>query len=172
MLIDFDRKNWRAAEQRYVPLVDEHEGLLASTLEPLAFLAGIYKVSLKTDLVEYLDEFGRTRLVTPEEVAVLKREKEETRMILEHSCRTRESDAVPTHYDAEWEIRTKGIGFFRFSADELSRQKQLMELQELRRSTEEERSRHFIQRARRLRFLEARRVAAAERRHKLNKSPE
>ena len=45
------------------------------------------------------------------------------------------------HYNAEDEIRTKGVGFFKFSTDEEQRQAQLEELNRLRQQTDESRKR-------------------------------
>ena len=44
-----------------------------------------------------------------------------------------------SHYDASKEIRAKGAGFYQFSADELTRQKQMDELKATREETEAKR---------------------------------
>jgi len=40
------------------------------------------------------------------------------------------------HYDANWEVRTRGTGFFQFSADAEERQKQMENLEKERQETE------------------------------------
>lgn len=163
LLVDFDRKNWSRTEQKYVPSLSYSEkDTSASLSNPLAFLAKIYNVSLKEDLVEYLDEFGRTRFVTPDALEALEKERHETFLIVQHSQSN--SESLPTHYDSAAEVRNKGIGFFKFSTEELERQKQMMELDELRKNTHDERSRYSIQKARRVQFLDKRRAAAVARR--------
>lgn len=50
-----------------------------------------------------------------------------------------EANPLATHYDASREVRTKGAAFYRFSADEEKRQREMAELRAAREETEKER---------------------------------
>lgn len=47
-----------------------------------------------------------------------------------------EDNPLNQHYDASREVRAKGAGFYQFSADEETRKKQMEELQQARKETE------------------------------------
>lgn len=173
LLVDFDRKGWDEGRKAYVGLPDfalrPSEGL-----SPLQFLSSLYNVELGQALVEYVDEFGRTRLIRPEERQRLEEEREDTRQLLSNfytKSAAADDDGrppVPVHYEADREIRTKGVGFFTFAKDERVRQQQLQGLVELRRQTVEERHRALLLgEERRLRIL-ARREKAERRRRALD----
>ncbi|KAF8462981.1 hypothetical protein BDZ91DRAFT_322410 [Kalaharituber pfeilii] len=65
-------------------------------------------------------------------------------------------EASQKHYDASGEIRTKGVGFFAFSADNEMRKKQMEDLENLRKATEEERKKKEEQRKRKREEIERR----------------
>ncbi|PHZ14408.1 uncharacterized protein RHIMIDRAFT_235187 [Rhizopus microsporus ATCC 52813] len=93
--------------------------------------------------VEYEDEFGRTRTV---------RQSQLPKLLPEEKPKSKEDDYIPrydyeigdeladishiNHYDADAEIRTKGVGFYRFSKDEEEREEQMAKLNKLRQETE------------------------------------
>lgn len=98
--------------------------------------------------VEYEDEFGRTRIVRQSEARKLQREDEDDeddyfdenkdyidyRPSEESIMAADRSDMA--HYEADREIRTKGVGFYRFSKDEEERQAQMDKLNKIRQDTE------------------------------------
>lgn len=88
---------------------------------------------------------------------------------MEELARKRDRSATPPplkHYDADHEIRTKGVGFYKFSQDEATRTKEMEALAEDRKRTEEERQQREDHKAARRKELEERRKAMAERRAK------
>lgn len=72
----------------------------------------------------------------------------------------------PQHYDADWEIRTKGTGFFKFSQDEETRAAEMASLEEERKRTEEQRRAREDQKEARRQQIERRRQDMAARRAK------
>lgn len=81
----------------------------------------------------------------------------------------RDRSATPPpaqHYDADWEIRTKGTGFFKFSKDEEARRAEMESLAEERIKTEEQRRVREEQKETRRREIEKRREEMAARRAK------
>ncbi|KAG0133470.1 hypothetical protein HOY82DRAFT_264465 [Tuber indicum] len=60
------------------------------------------------------------------------------------------------HYDAGGEVRTKGVGFYRFSKDEDDRKREFQELEEERRRTERERGKMAEKKGKRRLDLERR----------------
>jgi len=115
-LVDFDRKGWDEANQEYVGLKANEKRLTG-----LAFLQKLFGDS--EEMVEYIDEFGRTRLISKTAYEQQEKDREETRQIMAR------------HFDPSWELRTWGTGFFEFSADESIRQAQLQALRELTKTT-------------------------------------
>ncbi|RHZ88543.1 hypothetical protein Glove_22g202 [Diversispora epigaea] len=107
--------------------------------------------------VEYIDEFGRTRMcrksqmpeeilptsngvgeetsINSEEISFMEQEKNEW-----EKAALEELKNGPIHYDETKEIRTKGVGFYRFSQDEKEREEQLRALKEMRIETEVKRA--------------------------------
>jgi hypothetical protein len=84
-------------------------------------------------------------------------------------ARKRDRSATPPeqkHYDADWEIRTKGTGFFKFSKDEETRTKEMEQLAEERKRTEEERKARESEKEKRRKEIEERRKEMAARRAK------
>lgn len=84
-------------------------------------------------------------------------------------ARKRDRSATPPelkHYDADREIRTKGVGFYKFSRDEETRQKEMEALEEERKRTEGQRQAREEQKAARRREIEERRRAMGDRRAK------
>nr|XP_046912681.1 coiled-coil domain-containing protein 174-like [Dermatophagoides farinae] len=108
------------------------------------------------DLVEYVDQFGRTKMVTRHELDRLEKEREEEEQrelklrLQEKSNSDYESEpnsvpdyeAKPTvsniHYQhvLEGEVRDHGVGFYSFSEDEQIRRQQMEMLEQLRKETE------------------------------------
>jgi hypothetical protein len=79
---------------------------------------------------------------------------------MEELARNRDRSATPPdqkHYDADSEIRTKGVGFFKFSKDEETRTKEMTELAEEREKTENQRQIRENQKEARRREIEQRR---------------
>ena len=131
------------------------------------------------ELVEYEDEFGRTRKGTRAAAAAAKRAVEAEKNAAEemerkqrgpenviygntiqtHAFQTGELETLPqdgdlskflpaeeegladaeAHYDGSKEVRTKGVGFYQFSADNEQRRREMGELLEEREKTERER---------------------------------
>ncbi|CAG8519433.1 13860_t:CDS:2 [Acaulospora morrowiae] len=140
VLVDFDRKAWEN------PSDDESND---------------EKQNENDDpWVEYVDEFGRTRLCRKSQLP--KDDSSNTSIPDAESAPTdlddtspmederqrweeaalKELKSGPIHYDETKEIRTKGVGFYRFSKDEEERQKQMRELKEMRLETEMKRAGH------------------------------
>ncbi|KAI8375143.1 hypothetical protein BD560DRAFT_392837 [Blakeslea trispora] len=88
--------------------------------------------------VEYEDEFGRTRVVRqsqlPEKQPLEESEEEEDEGPLYDFSKSDRTNM--NHFEADREIRTKGVGFYQFSKDEDERQAQLDKLNKLRQETE------------------------------------
>ncbi|KAK7223504.1 hypothetical protein V2G26_011507 [Clonostachys chloroleuca] len=88
---------------------------------------------------------------------------------MEELARKRDRSATPPelkHYDADWEIRTKGTGFFKFSKDEETRTQEMKNLEEERKRTEEQRKERDAQKETRRLEIEQRRKEMATRRAK------
>ncbi|VUC27484.1 unnamed protein product [Clonostachys rosea] len=88
---------------------------------------------------------------------------------MEELARNRDRSATPPemrHYDADWEIRTKGVGFFKFSKDEETRTQEMKNLEEERKRTEEQRKERDAQKETRRLEIEQRRKDMANRRAK------
>ena len=62
-----------------------------------------------------------------------------------------------THYDANWEIRTKGVGFYQFSKDGETRKKEMEALNAARLKTENQRSEREAKKDARRKEIEQRR---------------
>ncbi|ORX93406.1 hypothetical protein K493DRAFT_353468 [Basidiobolus meristosporus CBS 931.73] len=168
MLVDFERKQWEQADE-----------------------SDLSEKEKETDdpWVEYIDEFGRTRLLRQSEVpkerspspqyedglptmmsADMRRELERERWEAEARA---EIAAGPAHYDDAHEIRTKGVGYYRFSTNEEERRAQLLELKNLRNETEQVRALHKNIKDKRKEQLEARKELLRLKRQKRNhKMPE
>lgn len=89
---------------------------------------------------------------------------------MEELARKRDRSMTPPemkHYDADSEIRTKGTGFFQFSKDEETRQREMASLEAERLNTEKERSRRDDEKDRRRREVEERRRLIEQRRKEL-----
>lgn len=156
-------------------------------------------------LVEYTDELGRTRMVTPSQKARMEARiargqasaveleilagrpvVEPSNLIfgdavqteafaardaqaMEDLARKRDRSATPppaTHYEADKEIRTKGVGFFAFSKDEETRMAEMKSLEEERERTEKARKEREKKMERKRREIEARRREIGERKAK------
>ncbi|KAJ6437840.1 SH3 domain-containing protein [Purpureocillium lavendulum] len=86
---------------------------------------------------------------------------------MEELAQKRDRSATPPemkHYDADKEIRTKGVGFYKFSKDEEGRTREFASLEEERKQTEQERkTREDQKEARRLEIERRRRDMGARR---------
>ncbi|KAL6882742.1 hypothetical protein HDV57DRAFT_516813 [Trichoderma longibrachiatum] len=190
-LVDFDRKWAETTEGK-----DDYE--TSSSDDDDAHGSG------DEEIVEFEDEFGRTRRTTRAEKERMERRirrgllgaEELERMSarpsapskliygdaiqamafapddpgkMEELARKRDRSATPPemkHYDADHEIRTKGVGFYKFSKDEETRAQEMKALEEERLKTEELRKQREEQRAARRREIEQRRKDMGERRAK------
>lgn len=88
---------------------------------------------------------------------------------MEALARKRDRSATPpeaTHYQADWEIRTKGVGFYKFSKEEGKREEEMKALEEERQRTEELRKEREEKAKRRKLDIEERRKEILERRTK------
>lgn len=164
-LVDFDRKGWDPVKQEIIdPPTDGPD----AAEDPINFICKLW--SLKSahelhdderELVEYTDEFGRTRKIRASEKAKFDAEREETIRLLDNLFN--DQGLEPKHYDPNWEVRDKGVGFFAFSSDSHDRQRQLQALKELRQNTVESRARAVIAREERRLRREERRMRLQER---------
>lgn len=175
VLVDFDRKGWDGERGEYVG-VAPCDAAAGAPADPFRFIDSLFKgPEARAELVEYVDEFGRTRWIRPEEQARLEEEREETRRLLvQHHAQSGalaeggDAPAAAVHYEADGEIRTKGIGFFRFSRDEQDRARQMDALDALRRATVEGRTRALLARERRRLMVESRLARVQDRRRRYN----
>ena len=88
---------------------------------------------------------------------------------MEALARKRDRSATPpeaTHYQADWEIRTKGVGFYKFSREEGRREEEMKALGEERERTEGLRKEREEKARRRKEEIEVRRKELLERRTK------
>ncbi|KAM3552980.1 hypothetical protein MY1884_006925 [Beauveria asiatica] len=88
---------------------------------------------------------------------------------MEALARKRDRSATPPelkHYDADKEVRSKGVGFYKFSRDEDARQREMRALEDERKRTEAQRQASEEQKAARKREIEERRKALEARRAK------
>ncbi|KAM3433046.1 hypothetical protein MY4824_006207 [Beauveria thailandica] len=86
---------------------------------------------------------------------------------MEALARKRDRSATPPepkHYDADKEVRSKGVGFYKFSRDEDARQREMRALEDERKRTEAQRQAREEQKAARKREIEERRKALEARR--------
>lgn len=102
-----------------------------------------------SDWIEFEDEFGRQRLVKRAEFEALQNERSHAHQLLD-------PDFQPCRYTEGYEIRNKGVAFYRFAADESERQTQQQQLRELRLKTEEGRLKALLVREERRLKLEQR----------------
>lgn len=154
------------------------------------------------EMVEFEDEYGRTRMVTKVEKEKMERRakrgllgaEELERMSarpsapsnliygdavqslafnpddvdkMEALARKRDRSATPPelkHYDADWEIRTKGTGFYKFSQDAETRAGEMKNLEEERLRTEKQRGEREEQKEARRKEIDQRRKDMANRR--------
>ncbi|KAH9424892.1 hypothetical protein DERP_009114 [Dermatophagoides pteronyssinus] len=126
------------------------------------------------DLVEYIDQFGRTKMVTRDELEQLEKEREEEerrelQLQEEESNSDYDSETnnlppppKPTvsniHYQhvREGEIRDHGVGFYSFSEDEQIRRQQMEMLDQLRKETESNKNEKRRIKEKRKRMLKSR----------------
>ncbi|KAF0427071.1 hypothetical protein F8M41_006119 [Gigaspora margarita] len=133
--------------------------------------------------VEYTDEFGRTRMARKSQVPKEESSSQSTLLpgegegddisAMEQERRQWEEAALeelknggPIHYDETKEIRTKGVGFYRFSKDELEREEQMRALKEMRLETEAKRTNYQSIKEKRKAQLDARMAMIRAKRQK------
>lgn len=176
-LVDFTRK-WMDEEQRRGGPGPPTDSSLSSGDEDIES----YSPDPGEEMVEYTDEFGRTR-VAPKSIAEKHRQQlshlqtDDTKepnpnliygsTIQTHAFTTATYSSLPEslprvedlpqnkpgdqerHYDANSEVRTKGVGFYAFSVNNEQRRREMAELIATRKKTEEERSKREEGRKRR-----------------------
>ncbi|KAI8578644.1 hypothetical protein K450DRAFT_245867 [Umbelopsis ramanniana AG] len=116
--------------------------------------------------VDYEDEFGRSRTIRQSQVPRSRPRSPSPQLTSEpaypvfttadYEARKREGseERETQRYDAEREIRTKGVGFYTFSKDEDERKAQMEELKRLREQTETARAHTMSVSAKRKQALE------------------
>ncbi|KAH6618091.1 hypothetical protein B0J18DRAFT_270989 [Chaetomium sp. MPI-SDFR-AT-0129] len=88
---------------------------------------------------------------------------------MEELARKRDRSPTPpedTHYQADWEIRTKGVGFYKFSNEKGKREEEMKALEEERTRTEGLRKEREEKARKRKEEIEQRRKEISERRSK------
>lgn len=137
---------------------------------------------VEQEYVDYEDEFGRTRKMPKAEWEALELERQRhladefieqlrPRTTDKTSVESMASSAAPVHYDDSIEVaRAKGVGFFRFSQEEESRDQQMSALRSLRQETVDSRTCHMITGEQRELEKELRLQRIAERRARLLES--
>ncbi|KAK4166459.1 hypothetical protein QBC43DRAFT_313756 [Cladorrhinum sp. PSN259] len=165
-LVDFDRK-W--AESHAPDNNPPSSSGSDSESEPEEDNKNKKRAEREEALIEHTDDFGRTRFLTPSQIASLNRSALASASLAEISARPsrpeeviygdaiqtsafaqseemqtlaqkRDRSATPppdVHYDANHEIRTKGVGFYKFSRDAEGREKEMEALKSDREKTEE-----------------------------------
>ncbi|KAJ4266338.1 hypothetical protein NW762_004322 [Fusarium torreyae] len=189
-LIDFDRK-WAQGEEgkdNYETSSDEDEAEADDSGELIEYEDEFGRVRQVTKAEkEKLDRRARRGLLGAEELERMSaRASAPSNLIIgdtvqsmafnpddpdkmEELAKKRDRSATPPlaqHYDADWEIRTKGTGFYKFSQDEGTRTAEMEGLAEERRKTEEQRRVREEQKEARRREIEKRREDMAARRAK------
>ncbi|KAI0396592.1 hypothetical protein F5Y17DRAFT_418832 [Xylariaceae sp. FL0594] len=211
-LVDFDRK-W--AEQHPEDAEEDREDTSSGSdnessdneEEDYAGGSGGRGGGGREEMVEYTDEFGRTRTGTRAEVQQLARRAARSALgareleamsgrpaapppgsnliygdaiqtaafrpedatldaMAELAARRDKTPTPPAdaHFDGRAEIRTKGTGFYQFSAEEKERQREMEELENERRNTERVRRERELEKERRRKEIEDRRRRIAEKR--------
>jgi hypothetical protein len=100
------------------------------------------------DMIEVVDEFGRSRQIKRNEYynGPVERPKELIHGdIVQHEAVQLNSlnspgkqnleESEDVHYDSKWEVRDKGVGFYQFSQNEEERRRQMDELKHIRGET-------------------------------------
>lgn len=141
ILIDFDRKFVALRDAGQLPIPEE---------------------ASEEEMVEFVDEFGRTRTMSKAEYEQILN----TQSTSEPECGPDRRTSEPEHFDDTKEIRSRGVGFYRFSKEEEERQRQMRELTELRQNTVETRTKNAILMEQRRLMKEARLEKVKERRSK------
>ena len=191
-LIDFDRK-WAENEANG----KERDDSLDEDLE---------SDDGRGEVVDYEDEYGRTKRVTRTEAEKMERRKLNRTLGAEELDRMSARPAMPSnliygdtvqvsafnpeepvlaqmeeiakkrdrsmtppeakHYEADKEIRSKGVGFYSFSKDEATREKEMEALERERLATERMRTEREEKKNKRKKEIEERRKAIGEKRAK------
>lgn len=193
--VDFDRKWAEGQERPELERDDESEGSDSDSEEERG----------GQEMVEYVDEFGRTRKGTRAEAALEQmRTRSQTtaaesdrftarpvapsqliygdtiqaaafnpdetiaeQMAALAAKRDKELTPPPEqHFDANYEKRQRGTGFFQFSADEEERREQMAELERERLETEKARAKRKEALEQRQKMVEERRKLVREKRAK------
>ncbi|KAI9227786.1 MAG: hypothetical protein DHS80DRAFT_31440 [Piptocephalis tieghemiana] len=114
------------------------------------------------ELVEYEDEFGRTRMIPRNQVPSSEDEKEDE----EDHTYEREFYGPSNHYDSRKENRAMGVGFYQFAQNEEKRRQQQRNLEILREETIRARQSHITVEERRQQVLDRRRALLQERKRR------
>ncbi|KAL5606301.1 hypothetical protein BROUX41_002716 [Berkeleyomyces rouxiae] len=190
-LVDFDRK-WAEEQEENLDLGSASDS------------DSSFDESGDDEMIEHVDEFGRTRHISrAEKKKIDRRELRNIRSngepeqssetvtqpknliygdyiqamafvpkdaeAMEDLAKKRDRSATPPppkHYDADWEIRDKGVGFYKFSQDEETRKQEMENLKQERKETEDKRRALDEKKAARLREIEARKKEIQNRRAK------
>lgn len=194
-LIDFDTK-WAASNPEH------NDGHVSSSGADNDSDDG----DMGNEIIEYQDEYGRTRRGTRADIARQQRKdarkalgteeldamsarpkapekiihgdviqshafnpEDETWDKMEQLAAKRDKSPTPppdTHYDGNWEIRTKGVGFYQFSKDNQERAEAMKNLEKERETTERVRKEREAEKERRKKEIEERRRKISEKRSK------
>ena len=110
----------------------------------------ILNQEMTNGLISFKDEFGRMRHMTALEHEAFLAEQTKSdlaRSKLEACSENNFGNINDVHYNAEWEVRTRGVGFYSFSKDEQERKQQMEQLKSLDRQFKEQRSQNLIEKA-------------------------
>jgi len=109
-------------------------------------VSGSHSDSDTVEWIEFKDEFGRERLIKQSEFLAIQNERKQIHQLLN-------PEFEPLHYTEDYEIRNKGVAFFRFASNEKERHAQQRQLNELRQQTDEGRLKAlFVREERRLKL--------------------
>lgn len=178
LLVDFAWKGWNPKTEDFEFDIDsdsdsdESEGV--NTDNPVARgRIGVDQVfelinnSSDSDRwIEYEDEFGRIRVTKLSHLRQIQKERQEVNQLQQLRSST------PSHYDGDAEVRNKGVGFYRFAADEEERQRQMRELKKLREETVEKRMRSLLMKEERRLRIESRLTKLKERKSQIKPEEE
>ena len=147
-LVDFSRMPVDDTERLLSRLTkeeeDREEGMNPSNFQHL--------LAFDEPLEEILDEFGRTRMVPRHEAIRMKYELEHaqlpTQLLGDSATQEEHRPIQDVHYSEDFEIRTKSVFFYKFSANEEMRQEQMKALRALDSLSEAQRL--AVQQARKL----------------------
>lgn len=178
LLVDFAWKGWNPVTEDFEFYIDsdsdsdESEGINTDNTVArgrIGFDQVFELINNSSDSsdrwIEYEDEFGRIRVTKLSHLRQVQKERQE----LNQFQQLRSSSS---HYDGDAEVRNKGVGFYRFAADEAERQRQMRELKKLREETVEKRMRSLLVKEERRLRIENRLTKLKERKSKIKPEEE